>query len=362
MPASRKSTRQLLSKIPGVLHLYRHSVNQSYYGVKKLGGKRKEHSLGTTDRKLAERRLKEWLENLGRVAPESHDLTMASLVERFRAMTRDKAPKTRATNESILRRFSETWKPGLTTRVAEVRPSHLDEWLAAQGTRFKNSTYNRYVGLLRQLFDIAVRDRVIAESPVVHLATRWKRPQKPFRVVPTLEEFQAIVADVRAQHFSAHATETADFIEFLGLAGVGQAEAAAVTWGEVLWEQNRIVFRRRKTQALYYVPIYNHLRPFLERLRRECVEAPRPGDRILKVQDAKRALSAACVRLGFKRFSQRSIRAVLIRRLWQSGVDVKLIAKWQGHQDGGKLILDTYTEVFGSKDAEYERAQLARVA
>jgi hypothetical protein len=49
-------------------------------------------------------------------------------------------------------------------------------------------------------------------------------------------------------------------------------------------------------------------------------------------------------------------------RLWKSGVDKKLIAKWQGHQDGGELILNTYTEVFGSDDAEYERLQLAKLA
>jgi len=33
-------------------------------------------------------------------------------------------------------------------------------------------------------------------------------------------------------------------------------------------------------------------------------------------------------------------------------VDKKLIAKWQGHQDGGQLILDTYTEAFGADDAK----------
>ncbi|RYD71117.1 MAG: hypothetical protein EOP84_25455 [Verrucomicrobiaceae bacterium] len=49
-------------------------------------------------------------------------------------------------------------------------------------------------------------------------------------------------------------------------------------------------------------------------------------------------------------------------RLWKSGVDKKLIAKWQGHQDGGQLILHTYTEVFGADDAEYERLQLAKLA
>jgi len=62
-----KSTRQQLVKVPLVPCLYRHSLNCGYYGIKKLSGKRKEHSLRTKDRKLAERRLKEWLADLSKV-------------------------------------------------------------------------------------------------------------------------------------------------------------------------------------------------------------------------------------------------------------------------------------------------------
>jgi hypothetical protein len=29
----------------------------------------------------------------------------------------------------------------------------------------------------------------------------------------------------------------------------------------------------------------------------------------------------------------------------EKGVDVKVVALWQGHEDGGKLILDTYSHV-----------------
>jgi len=47
----RLSTRQLLGKIPNVPGLYRHTINGTYYGIKKISGKRKEHSLDTTDRK-----------------------------------------------------------------------------------------------------------------------------------------------------------------------------------------------------------------------------------------------------------------------------------------------------------------------
>ena len=42
-------------------------------------------------------------------------------------------------------------------------------------------------------------------------------------------------------------------------------------------------------------------------------------------------------------------------------MDKKCIAEWQGHQDGGQLILDTYTQAFGSDDKEYVRGQLAKI-
>ncbi len=78
-----KSTRQQLVKVPQVPGLYRHSLNFGYYGIKKLGGKRKEHSLRTTDRKLAERRLKDWLANLGKVDAGVERLTLQELVEKL---------------------------------------------------------------------------------------------------------------------------------------------------------------------------------------------------------------------------------------------------------------------------------------
>jgi integrase len=61
--------------------------------------------------------------------------------------------------------------------------------------------------------------------------------------------------------------------------------------------------------------------------------------------NAKKALAGACRRLGLPPFSQRSLRRIFITRAIELGVDVKVIAQWQGHRDGGKLILDTYSHV-----------------
>lgn len=82
---------------------------------------------------------------------------------------------------------------------------------------------------------------------------------------------------------------------------------------------------------------------------------------VFAIKDAKKSLQAACERHGYPRFSQRSVRRFHIGKLWRRGVDHKLIAKWQGHRDGGKLIIDTYTEVFGSDDDAYEEQQLAKL-
>ena len=212
------------------------------------------------------------------------------------------------------------------------------------------------------MFAIAVDDRVIAESPAVKLKTPWKSPQTPKRHVPTIAQFEAIVADIRNQPFAHKAEDTADFVEFLGLAGVGQAEAAALTWGDIDWRKERIWIRRKKTQKVYYVPFYPHLKPLLNQLNQKKARGCSPQTKVFKIKDAKGALRGACQRLKYSPgFSQRNLRQSLIQRLWQANVNVKLISKWQGHNDGGRLILDTYTEVFGSGDEQYVEDELAKL-
>src|SRR5437764_9919002 len=169
-------------------------------------------------------------------------MTLASLIEKFEEANQGKARKTRQTNGSIIKIFKETWKHGLNIHVSQIRSSQLNGWLASQKSRLKNSTYNRYAAFLKQLFDIALADKAIAkdENPYNGVKTKWKRPQKPERNIPTSAQFEAIVASIRSQQFSHSAKETADFVEFLGRAGLGQAEARSLTWGDLEWAEQRL--------------------------------------------------------------------------------------------------------------------------
>jgi integrase len=136
--------------------------------------------------------------------------------------------------------------------------------------------------------------------------------------------------------------QSSDFAEFIGLAGLGQAEAAAFAWPDIDWQREQITTFRHKTKSGFAIPLYPQLRPLLERRYAQRT----PGvDHVFAIKNAKKAIAAACKRLGLPAYSHRSFRRMFVVRAIERGVDVKAIAEWQGHKDGGKLILDTYSHV-----------------
>jgi integrase len=250
-------------------------------------------------------------------------------------------PKTVEAKENVVTRLKTKWPGGDCQQIREIKPSQVQSFLSTEGARAGKSLYNQHVQVVRAVFALAVNDRLLLRSPAADI--KLVRRDKPIRRTPSFEEFQAIIANVRAQVYNANSADSADFLEFLGLAGLGQAEASSLTWGDVDWSRKEIITFRHKTSAGFVIPVYPQLLPLIERLRGE--ESPLPNRRVLKIDDAKKALAGACTRLGLPRFSQRSLRRMFITRALEKGVDVKVIAEWQGHKDGGKLILDTYSHV-----------------
>src|SRR5206468_5988104 len=100
--------------------------------------------------------------------------------------------------------------------------------------------------------DLALRDKVIPSSPAHHL--KYSKREKPIRLTPTFEQFKAIIAEVRAQQFNADAEDSADFLEFMGLAGLGQAEASSLTRADIDLEAGRIITFRHKTSTGFAIP------------------------------------------------------------------------------------------------------------
>jgi integrase len=317
--------------------LYRYSSNGIYYARIKTDGKEIRRSLETTDRDLAKRRLADLRQRQRQIDRSQGKLTLAELCDRYFETVKRQKPKTVERKALIVRRIKDDWPTGSLTQVSKIKPSECDLWLSRY--EFGPVSRNMHIRCAKTIFAMAVQDRVIASSPAEYL--KGSKLPSPIRVTSTFEQFKAIIADVRRQQFNADAEDSADFLEFLGLAGLGQAEARSLTRADIDFEAERIITFRHKTSTGFAIPLFPQVRPLLERL---C-EGKTHDQRIFKLNNAKKALSGACRRLGFPLFTQRSLRRMFITRAIERGADVKVIAEWQGHKDGGKLILDTYSHV-----------------
>lgn len=327
--------------------LYRYS-NGVYYARIKVDGKDIKKSLRTTDRTLAKRLLTRFKQEQRQIDRSQGRITLSELCDRYLQTVQHQKPQTVAGKTRIIGKIKRDWVTGNLTQVTAIKPSDCELFLArvGGGASFRNAC----IQVLREMFASAVRDRIIAASPAQHL--KYLKRETPIRKTPTFEQFQAIVESIRSQQFNGHdADESADFVEFIGLAGLGQAEASSLTWDDVDFERQQIITFRHKTKTGFVIPLYPQLRPLLERRY-----AQRTSDKVFSINNAKKAIAAACQRLNLPIYSHRSFRRMFITRAIEKGVDVKVIAKWQGHRDGGKLILDTYSHV--NRDHEQRMAEL----
>lgn len=188
--------------------------------------------LKTSDRTLARRNLVALKDQVRQTDWSQGRLTLAELCARYLETIQYQKPKNVEGKTAIIRRIVDDWPTGSATQVGRIRPSEADLWLSRYS--FGAASRNLYISCLKEVFALAVRDRVISLSPVVHLCS--VRRATPIRLTPTFEQFKAIIADVRAQRFNADAAESADFLEFMRLAGLGQAEAGSLMRADIDFE------------------------------------------------------------------------------------------------------------------------------
>ena len=250
--------------------------------------------------------------------------------------------------------MKRTWPYGLSAKVADISPVHLRNWLALHKRRLCNSTWNTYLRLLRALFDLAVEAKALTENPASKIEPQ--RRGNPARATPSWEQFQAIIATVRSQKFNARAQESANLIELMGCCGLGQAETHNLLGEHFDFKRQQITVFRQKTRKAFLIPFYPQAMPLLERL--QAAGQIKNGQLLFRWRSPEVALRHACQRLGYPHFSPRSLRRMFILRALERGIDPRVIASWQGHVDGGTLVLRVYGAFIGSAHAQRMAALL----
>ena len=318
--------------------LYRYNPSGQYFARVRFRGKLHRRKLDTADLELGKRKLRAFRDDLGRTDAAKGNASFASVMDAYDAALGG-ADSTKINKRAVIDKLRATWFGVGTLPLRSVKPSQVTAWLEKHYGDQSAAYYNSALTVVRAVFDLAVSDKIILENPAKDIT--YRKRKKPIRETPTFEQFNAIVNDIRGQRFNADAEQSGDFVEFLGLAGLGQAEAAVIRRRDVDLESGRIIVYRHKTDTGFAIPIYPQLRSLVEKL---C-KGKAHNARLFSINQARKALRHACKRLGVPSFTHRSLRRMFIARAIERGVDVKVIAQWQGHRDGGKLILETYSHV-----------------
>lgn len=321
--------------------LYRYTSNGNYYAVVRHEGKLIRRSLETDDAKLAKRKLADFKKTLSQIDSSLGKMTVEELLKKFQASLKKLDKNTIQKLGFVAQHFREKWAPGMNQSVRKVKQSEIDEWLGVMREEYAVSYYNEHVQFVRRMFDLAVADKVIAESPAKDAKT--VKRATPIRQTPTWEQFKSIVENIRGQKFNADADDSADFVDFLGRSGLGNSEAANIQRKDVDLEKGKITVMRNKTDKGYQIPIFPQLRPLVEKLMKQAEDKPEAS--LLKVDNVKKALTNACVRLNLPHYSHRSLRRCFVTRCIELGMDFKTVAALQGHTDGGVLIAKTYSHL-----------------
>ena len=326
--------------------LYQQSHSKEYYARFWCRGKRIQQKLGTTDSpctNLAEarRRLRDLKNSSENTDPSKFNKTLGKVIDEYEAVLHC-AEKTRVYKKLHLKRLRTEFPHPTGTKVRTIQKSDVVKFLS-QYNHLTATSWNAVLTVTRDVFTHAVEDGVIAHSPAASITYR-ARKDKNKRLIPSWQEFESIVGHVRSQKYADTAKQSADLIEFMGLAGLGQAECADLTWGDINFKTSKITIIRKKTSKEFSVPIYPTLLPLLDRMNEERVDKNAIA-KVFSVRDPKVALDAACKRLNLPKYSARAFRRMFITRALELGIDAQTIASWQGHRDGGQLILRVYARV-----------------
>ena len=321
--------------------LYRYSSNGVYYAVVRHEGKLIRRSLATDDPKLAKRSLADFKKKLSQVDSSQGKMTVEELLKKFQATFKTLDDNTIQKLGFVADHFRKGWTPGMPQAVRKVKTSEVEAWLGLQREKYAVSYYNEHVQFVRRMFDLAVADKVISDSPAKDSKT--VKRATPIRQSPTWEQFKAIVEDIRSQVFNADAEDSATFVDFLGRSGLGNSEAANIQRKHVDLEKGKITVLRNKTDKGYQIPIFPQLRPLVEKLMKAA--GKKPDDFLFKVSNVSKALTNSSTRLNLPHFSHRSLRRCFVTRCIELGMDFKTVAALQGHTDGGVLIAKTYSHL-----------------
>ena len=335
--AIRKSQTLEKTNIPC---LYRSSDSGVLYGIFSRRGDQIKKSLKTTDKELARRRLEALRQKVARLNTKAGKaILFADLSKRWLDIISGMMkPSSRLRRETAINALN----PYFTNTVRAIDRSQVDKWAASRNKTASARTFNIERETLIQILDYAMREGLILENPA--RVTSRRKEHRAKVVIPTKGQFKTLLDTLRQSDVRYH--DAANLCELLAYSGCRLTEATSMTWGDVNFELSNFTVTGgeygTKNHEARTLPLFPALEAFFPRLQTSLPKQPEPTDRIVRINNAKKAIASACETSKLPHFHHHSLRHFFCSNAIEAGVDFKTIAGWLGHKDGGLLVAKTY--------------------
>ena len=207
------------------------------------------------------------------------------------------------------------------------------------------STCNRYMALMKTMFNTAIQENYTAGNPVNKV--------KFYSEKDTLKE--RILTEAEERKLMETCSDTLKPILIAALnTGMRRAEILNLTWSQVDFKNRRIRVEKTKNNKLRFIPINDILFYELNTLREMDGQSPylffnsETGKPYL---DMKKGFKAACRRAGIEGLRFHDLRHTFATRLVEKGVDIETVRDLLGHSS--IIITQRYTH---SNDERKKRA------
>ena len=301
--------------------------------------------------------------------------TMGQLMDVYWTRTQENAdlrPSTIVARGTGLKKIRKTW-PGIADlRPQQITPPAVQKWannFKKHGTKFtapktrtvrkgnSASSVNRAIDILRHVLDIAIDQGQIHTNPVSVKPKdgRLKKTVEKKKLrLPSREETDSLIAAMRkAGEHGGWGREAALLCSFLRASGARIGEIPRTTWRCVNWKKDELYLPGYKTAAAPRdIPLFAELKVLLREIQewRKVTAIYRedkrvllePNDRIFKIAECQKTIDAACAQTGITRITHHDWRHIFATTCIECGVEIRTVAEWLGHSDGGVLALQTY--------------------
>lgn len=217
-------------------------------------------------------------------------------------------------------------------------------WWKRDALSVSARTANGTLAIVKNVFSLLQDAGGIKSNPAAKLERMTLRRGKLH--VPGRVDFRRIVEEVkkapilRRWHKKSMYSEAADMIAFLAYSGLRIEEARRLVWSDIGKEAISVPdIKHATSRRTLYINV--SLSEIIESLRKEG-KGKGPNDPVFSIENPRKALTNACIRLGLPHVRIHDLRHFFATSCIEAGIDIPTVAKWLGHRDGGALAMKVY--------------------